>query len=86
MPGFDGTGPCGKGPMSGKAQGYCLLKMPDDAAEAETGFAGLAGDPITMGHDSRKMAGFSLCNRLWKMQVALDEMKSRLAELEAGGK
>lgn len=71
--------------MTGKAQGYCLLKISDDAGDPVTGFAGLAGEPVTMGRDSRQMAGFSLRNRLWEMQVALAEMKSRLAELETGG-
>ena len=85
MPGFDGTGPRGKGPMTGKAQGYCLLNIPDDAAEAETGFAGWTGEPVALAQDSRKMAGFSLRSRLWEMQMELAEMKSRLAELEAGG-
>lgn len=31
MPGFDGSGPRGQGPMSGKGRGYCVvpLKKPD---------------------------------------------------------
>jgi len=28
MPGFDGTGPLGKGPFTGRGEGYCVL--PDD--------------------------------------------------------
>ena len=43
MPGFEGTGPQGRGPMTGKAGGYCLMKMPDASGEPTTGFAGLAG-------------------------------------------
>jgi len=72
--------------MTGKAQGYCLLNIPDAAADAETAFAGWTGEPVALGHGSRKTAGFSLRSRLWKMQMALAEMKSRLSELEAGGK
>ena len=26
MPGFDGTGPQGKGPMTGRGMGFCVLK------------------------------------------------------------
>jgi len=82
MPGFDGTGPRGKGPMTGKAQGYCLLNIPDDAAEAKTGFAGLQGKPI--GQDPMPADFVLLRNQLWGMQATLAEMKSRLAELEPG--
>jgi hypothetical protein len=27
MPGFDGTGPNGKGPMTGKGRGYCVVQI-----------------------------------------------------------
>jgi hypothetical protein len=29
MPGFDGTGPRGEGPMTGRGQGYCVLEVPE---------------------------------------------------------
>lgn len=29
MPGFDGTGPLGQGPMTGRGMGYCVLKTPE---------------------------------------------------------
>jgi len=29
MPGFDGTGPFGQGPMTGRGMGYCVLKISD---------------------------------------------------------
>ena len=29
MPGFDGTGPLGRGPMTGRGMGFCVLKIPD---------------------------------------------------------
>jgi hypothetical protein len=28
MPGIDGTGPRGKGPMSGRGEGYCVMTLP----------------------------------------------------------
>lgn len=45
MPRFDGTGPQGQGPMTGRGEGYCAIKLPksDEAAE---GYAGLQGTPV----------------------------------------
>ena len=31
MPGFDGTGPGGRGPMSGRGMGYCAVPMEEGA-------------------------------------------------------
>jgi len=28
MPGFDGTGPIGLGPMTGRGMGYCAVRLP----------------------------------------------------------
>jgi hypothetical protein len=46
MPGFDGTGPLGRGPMSGRAQGFCVLKNSKENPGQLEGFAGLQGVPI----------------------------------------
>ena len=43
MPGRDGTGPTGKGPMTGKRSGSCILRIPDSQDEPIRGFAGEAG-------------------------------------------
>jgi len=85
MPGFDGTGPQGRGPMSGKASGFCLMKIPDTPGEAKTGFVGLVGKPITISNDSRQMDIALLQDRLRGVQAALQELKWRLANLAAGG-
>lgn len=46
MPRFDGTGPLGKGPMTGRGHGFCVLReSQDDAAKLE-GFAGVEGVPV----------------------------------------
>ena len=42
MPGFDGTGPRGLGPMTGRGRGFCVLKSPDNPQEALTGLTGQA--------------------------------------------
>ena len=47
MPGLDGTGPKGYGPITGRGRGFCILKMPYTATEPITGFVGLSGRPVT---------------------------------------
>ena len=32
MPGFDGTGPKGLGPMTGRGQGYCIVSIEDESS------------------------------------------------------
>ena len=47
MPRFDGTGPQGQGPMTGRGEGYCAVKHPD-SGEAPYGYAGVQGTPVRM--------------------------------------
>jgi hypothetical protein len=72
--------------MTGKANGFCLIHIPDEPGEPRTGFAGLAGEPVAMGLDFRKMDGRSLQGRLREMQAELAAMRCRLDELESGGR
>ncbi len=46
MPGFDGTGPQGKGPLTGRGHGYCLLRESGDRPGQVQGFAGVGGVPF----------------------------------------
>ena len=55
MPKFDGTGPFGTGPMTGKGDGHCVLKMPQTRDEPRTGFAGLAGKPVVLLPESARI-------------------------------
>ncbi|MFQ6100948.1 MAG: DUF5320 domain-containing protein [Anaerolineae bacterium] len=48
MPGFDGTGPQGQGPMTGRGEGYCALVIPE-SGQAPYGYAGLQGTPVRLG-------------------------------------
>jgi hypothetical protein len=48
MPRFDGTGPQGQGPMTGRGEGYCAVKLPD-SGESAYGYAGAQGTPIQPG-------------------------------------
>ena len=47
MPRFDGTGPQGGGPMTGRGEGYCVLELPGPG-EAASGYAGLQGMPVRL--------------------------------------
>jgi hypothetical protein len=84
MPGFDGRGPLGLGPMTGRAGGYCVLKVPDTPGEPQSGFAGLAGNEVTICNDSRNEDLAGLQTRLREVQAALHRMTLRVADLEAG--
>ena len=47
MPAFDGTGPRGLGPMTGRGEGYCAVAFPSPGTgRAPYGYAGLAGTPV----------------------------------------
>jgi len=46
MPGFDGTGPSGRGPMRGQGRGFCILKSSEKSPHQLQGFAGLRSAPI----------------------------------------
>jgi hypothetical protein len=48
MPRFDGTGPQGLGPMTGRGEGYCALVIPD-SEQAPYGYAGVQGTPVCLG-------------------------------------
>ncbi|MFA5552954.1 MAG: DUF5320 domain-containing protein [Phycisphaerae bacterium] len=52
MPRFDGTGPQGKGPMTGKGMGFCVLKESNKDTGTLKGFAGINGRPVTKQHQS----------------------------------
>jgi len=47
MPAFDGTGPRGLGPMTGRGEGYCAMVLPSPGAgRTPYGYAGLAGTAV----------------------------------------
>jgi hypothetical protein len=48
VPRFDGTGPQGQGPMTGRGEGYCAIKIPE-SGEAPYGYAGQQGTPVVLG-------------------------------------
>ena len=47
MPRYDGTGPRGEGPFTGRGEGYCAIRWRKPApGTAVVGFAGLQGAPV----------------------------------------
>jgi len=64
MPGFDGTGPQGQGPLTGRGEGYCAVRLPDGPEQPAYGYAGLQGTPVQMGTLARPTFGARLARRL----------------------
>jgi hypothetical protein len=66
VPGFDGTGPLGKGPFSGKGMGYCVVKLDSKDDENQKSkrkevFGMPRGDgigPMGLGPMTGRAAGF----------------------------
>jgi len=51
MPAFDGTGPRGLGPMTGRGEGYCALVLPSPGTtNVPYGYAGFSGGPTPSGY------------------------------------
>ena len=48
MPGFDGTGPRSQGPLTGRGEGYCAIRIPE-SGQVPWGYAGLQGTPVRLG-------------------------------------
>jgi hypothetical protein len=46
MPGFDGTGPLGQGPMTGQGRGFCVLTSSEENPDQVQGFVGIDSKPI----------------------------------------
>jgi hypothetical protein len=65
MPRFDGTGPKGEGPFSGRGEGYCAVRLPDEPREPAVGYAGREGRPAAPGMPQRVPAAPPLALRRW---------------------
>lgn len=71
--------------MSGRGRGFCLVSVPDEPGAARTGFAGQGGRRFQAPGDPRAAETFALRSRLRELQDGLDEIRRRLAALDAGG-
>jgi hypothetical protein len=82
MPGYDGTGPRGRGPMTGRGGGYCMLKIPQSYDEPQTGFAGVSGKAVTLLPVSQRVDITSLYLRARQVRRVLCDIDRRTAILE----
>ena len=62
MPGLDGTGPLGQGPMTGRGQGFCVLTTSRENPSQIQGFAGVDGKPIGQMNESFNFLGKEAIN------------------------
>ena len=61
MPAFDGTGPRGQGPLSGRGEGYCAVRLPiPGSGRMGYGYAGRAQVPVRLGLRQRLSLGRAL--------------------------
>ena len=62
MPGFDGTGPSGQGPMTGRGQGFCVLTNLEENPDQIQGIAGLQAVPVEQINEKIKNTGKEVIN------------------------
>jgi hypothetical protein len=83
MPGGDGTGPLGHGPMTGRGMGYCVVKLPPDG-ESLQGYAGVAGRPVVAGgHRDGEVASLRRLAR--SLETRLERIRARISDIEERG-
>jgi len=82
MPGLDGTGPRGLGPMSGRGRGLCILKLPDRPDESAEGLAGRIGWPVSPPQASR-MELARLRQQARHLETILRALRTRINQLDA---
>jgi hypothetical protein len=81
MPGCDGTGPKGRGPMTGRGGGYCLLKLPGSPDETLSGFVGRSGYPVRIRPDGIGMDLAFLRHGVQRFEAELRDMRRRIVAL-----
>jgi len=82
MPGLDGTGPRGIGPMTGWGRGLCILKLPDGSGAPLTGVAGLGARPV--GSQSGLRVDVALVReQIRELATGLRALQGRLDALQA---
>lgn len=67
MPRYDGTGPRGAGPMTGRGEGYCAMEL-SEADRPARGFAGLEARPVELEESAAAPARWSArAARRWSL-------------------
>jgi uncharacterized protein DUF5320 len=78
MPGFDGTGPRGMGPMTGGGRGFCAIPMPYATPRGTPYY----GSPPLMPEMAREEELDYLKGLAQSMRNDLKEIETRLQEIE----
>jgi hypothetical protein len=61
MPAYDGTGPQGQGPLTGRGEGYCAIRLPNPRSRRVlSGYTGRAQVPVHLGLRQRLGLGSAL--------------------------
>jgi len=81
MPGFDGTGPRGDGPMTGGGRGYCVLRLPRSGDQPVEGLAGAAGRPVHAVPSARQVKAASLRQRAAELEHMIRALGRSVSEL-----
>lgn len=90
MPGLDGTGPAGHGPMTGQGRGFCILRIPPHPGQPVTGVAGKTGWPVGPGRGSEaeltwlRGQAMQLETILWAIRRRVHWLQGRLGQAGIG--
>lgn len=83
MPGFDGTGPRGMGPMTGGGRGYCAIRLPGTRPR----YAGRTAYPaygVPWGPMPLEQELDLLKSQAQALRGQLDQIEARIQELGEG--
>jgi len=83
LPGYDGTGPRGQGPLTGEGRGFCLLRIPRAPDEPVSGFAGSSGYPVCFRPPAIQTDPESVQAQIRGIETTIRGMKYRLTALAA---
>jgi hypothetical protein len=86
MPGYDGTGPRGRGPMTGRGDGYCMIEVPYDPDQPGTGFVGLPGRPVMVPANSVSPQIIPACVEIARTQKTLLDIERDLEDLRVAAR
>jgi hypothetical protein len=82
MPGFDGTGPRGRGPFSGKGSGFCILQFAEQPNKPSCGYAGRAMQPISTPPRQDNDPAL-IRHQAQQVESMLRDLRARISRLEA---
>jgi len=82
MPGYNGTGPAGDGPMTGRGRGYCIMELPENGKLPEIVSEVLSEIRDHVSPDPSLDDAAQLGIRVRQMQFALRDLDHRIEILK----